>query len=51
VGSSFERKNIHMKKNIPVETRIAIVLALLGLGNSLQTCKEVYAIAKIQHQL
>ncbi len=51
MGSSFERKNTHMRENIHVETRIATALALLGNGNFLQTCREVYGIAKIQHQL
>jgi hypothetical protein len=40
-----------MKESIPIETRIAIALTLLGNGNSWQTRREVYGIAEIQHQL
>jgi len=40
-----------MRKKIHVEIKIAMALALLGNGNSLQTCKEVYGIPEIQHQL
>ncbi len=51
VGSSFEWKNTHMRENIHVEIRIAMALALLSNGNSLQMCKEVYGIIDIQYQL
>ncbi len=46
MGLSLEEKNTHMKENIPIETRIAMALARLGSGNSLQMCGEVYNIAK-----
>jgi hypothetical protein len=41
-------KNTHMNANIPVETRVAMVLTIawLGNGNSLQRCGEVYDIVK-----
>ncbi len=39
-------KNTHMSSNIPVETRVAMVFAWRGSGNSLQRCGEVYDIVK-----
>ncbi len=39
-------KNIHMNANILVETRVAMVLAWLHSGNSLQRCGKVYDIVK-----
>jgi hypothetical protein len=35
-----------MKENILVETRITMVFAKLGSGNSLQMCGEFYGIVK-----
>jgi hypothetical protein len=46
MGLSLEGKNTHMENNIPIETRIAMGLAWLGSGNSLQMCGKVYNIAK-----
>jgi hypothetical protein len=40
-----------MRENIHVEIRITMALALLGNGIYLQTCREVYGIIEIQHQL
>jgi hypothetical protein len=38
VGPSLEQININIRKNILVEIIIAMVLARLGIGNSLQMC-------------
>jgi hypothetical protein len=46
VGPSLEQKNINMRKNISMETRVTMALAKLGNENSLQMCGEVYGIAK-----
>jgi hypothetical protein len=35
---SLEQKNINMRKNILVEVMIAMAIARLGNGNSLQMC-------------
>jgi hypothetical protein len=35
-----------MRKNIPIETKVTMVLAQLNSENSLQVCEEVYGIAK-----
>jgi hypothetical protein len=42
VGTSLERKNTNMRKNIHVETKVAMALAILGNGNSLQMCGELF---------
>jgi hypothetical protein len=38
VGPSLEQNNTNMIKNILVEAKVAMVLARLGNGNSLQMC-------------
>jgi hypothetical protein len=41
-ASSLEQKNKNMRKNILVEVTVAMTLAILGNGNSLQMCGEVF---------
>ncbi len=38
VGPSLEQKNVKMRKNIPMKIIVAMALARLGNGNSLQMC-------------
>jgi len=38
VDPSLEQKNIKMRKNIPMKIIVAMALARLGNGNSLQMC-------------
>ncbi len=46
VGSSVEWKNTHMRKNILIETKVAMALTWLNNENPLQMCGEFYGIAK-----
>jgi hypothetical protein len=46
VGPSLEQKNAHMRKNIPIQTRIAMALTQLSSENSLQMCGEFYGIVE-----
>jgi hypothetical protein len=46
VGPSLERENTNMRESIHVEARVAMALARLGSGNSLQMCGEVYGIVE-----
>jgi hypothetical protein len=46
VGPSLEQKNINMRKNISMETKVTMAFAKLGSENSLQMCGKVYGIAK-----
>jgi hypothetical protein len=46
VGTSLAQKNTNMKESILVEARVAMVLARLGNGNSLEMCGEVYGIVE-----
>jgi hypothetical protein len=46
VAPSLVREDIHLKESISLETRVAISLSRLSIGNTLQMYGEVYGISR-----
>ena len=46
LGPYLQKKNTRMKKTISIESRIAMSLQRLGIGNTLCTIGEAYGVAE-----
>jgi hypothetical protein len=46
VAPSLAREDTHLRESISLETRVAISLFRLSIGNTLQICGEVYGISR-----
>ena len=46
VAPSLNRKELHLRETISLETRVALSLVRLATGNTLQMCGELYGVHK-----